>query len=894
MKKRSLFLITFLIFSVLMITPQSPLSVNTAQAATPVSQPWNLYSYDYKSMFNGPLNDPTAYSLGVAGGNLIRDPTFASHNTPSIHTQNGWFVPTANPVIANNPNPEDMVICNNWSLTYDSLGLSTDSLRLKSGGSGALAGPRNLAIEQDMFISPVAPNLILQFGIQYDNYISGVRGAFGAGNWAGVKLLAWYPDGTCRGLVYYVGPTLVADAPPVYYFWVGSVQGTFHYAFGSNSRNVTADSLLKGLGVPQTVSDLELLLGPTPIPNGNTGWFDQLYMGYDQESAGGNAPWGSEFEDPRNLGANNHNAFYPTGWSGATGVQAGTCGFRPWSNVTASTAPTPYLHHYAAELRTQAVNNAYKGFYYTLGANPPQNLSFALYGNSLPNAANLIDIEIMDTTTGTCLYYEFSTGAGAQRVETAGYKQVIHTQISANEWVFRVVNWSLDYMQASAFGVFPTLGDQWRIACNITGFGVANAMTATFDAVWLGPENPPRFNAFPLSDFRVPAWDVDMTGETTAPPSMGLDYYGLWFLNTVNCTAPAMGANQNMFSQLTMYLPSGYTKRNVTLTLGQTVIFGCTGTARRSFDATAQSGQTWGNYYGLSNQVFFDSGTTYVLPGETVSWVTADSGTPQWVRISPRFTTGAASTMTYAMITVQKITVGYGEAPTQTFQFDLSYYTLDGFGLTDFQFVKTFINGTQVVFQTYYNSTHFWRNVNVTVTDYFGNVILSRVHQVNDTVSKVNDQIQLALVTMQSIDLTWCVITDVASGISKNATFYGSGQTLLYATAGGVSYRFHGMASIATNALIPAGAAFDVTATITTAQSRTVVLMTATTLAQIMAGVQAVIDKPPPIQAGGEVTKKDLEETTPRWARLVLFIVAMIAVGALFTLGYYALKPKKP
>jgi hypothetical protein len=91
---------------------------------------------------------------------------------------------------------------------------------------------------------------------------------------------------------------------------------------------------------------------------------------------------------------------------------------------------------------------------------------------------------------------------------------------------------------------------------------------------------------------------------------------------------------------------------------------------------------------------------------------------------------------------------------------------------------------------------------------------------------------------MQSVGLSWCVITQIGGGgQSKNITFYDSGSTLLYATAGGITYRFHGMAAISSNALIPWGTPFDVTTVITTAQSRTVVLMTTDILEKILQGI---------------------------------------------------------
>jgi hypothetical protein len=145
---------------------------------------------------------------------------------------------------------------------------------------------------------------------------------------------------------------------------------------------------------------------------------------------------------------------------------------------------------------------------------------------------------------------------------------------------------------------------------------------------------------------------------------------------------------------------------------------------------------------------------------------------------------------------------------------------------------------------------------------------------------------------MQSVGLSWCVITQIGGGgQSKNITFYDSGSTLLYATAGGITYRFHGMAAISSNALIPFGTSFDVTTVITTAQSRTVVLMTTDILQQILQKLKdAETDLGNILDTQGTTITAILD----RMGENLITIMVGVTLGAVMILaGVYGTRRKK-
>jgi hypothetical protein len=126
-------------------------------------------------------------------------------------------------------------------------------------------------------------------------------------------------------------------------------------------------------------------------------------------------------------------------------------------------------------------------------------------------------------------------------------------------------------------------------------------------------------------------------------------------------------------------------------------------------------------------------------------------------------------------------------------------------------------------------------------------------------------------------------------------TFYGSGETQLYATALGVTYRFYGYLNSSTftalgysvNTLVN----FDTgNILITTAQNRLITVMTDLILINMLKDITAIKDKPPDIQAGGGLSVSDYKGTTPDWAWWVIGIVALVGLGSLFTIVYYSAK----
>jgi hypothetical protein len=126
-------------------------------------------------------------------------------------------------------------------------------------------------------------------------------------------------------------------------------------------------------------------------------------------------------------------------------------------------------------------------------------------------------------------------------------------------------------------------------------------------------------------------------------------------------------------------------------------------------------------------------------------------------------------------------------------------------------------------------------------------------------------------------------------------TFYGSGETQLYATALGITYRFYGYlnsstftaAQLSVNTLVN----FDTgNILITTAQNRLITVMTDLTLIKMLQDITTIKDKPPDIQAGGGLSVSDYKGTTPDWAWWVIGIVGLVGFGSLFTIAYYGAK----
>jgi hypothetical protein len=228
----------------------------------------------------------------------------------------------------------------------------------------------------------------------------------------------------------------------------------------------------------------------------------------------------------------------------------------------------------------------------------------------------------------------------------------------------------------------------------------------------------------------------------------------------------------------------------------------------------------------------------------------------------------------------------------------MNFYDLDGWGV-EFVKCRVYINGTRLNDPTFTNTSAIWHYFNILVTDYYGNTIYSNPSY-PVTQSPLTADIQLQLVRVRLVSATGTAntvwIDQVGSGVNpKNMTFYGSGETQLYATALGITYRFYGYlnsstftaAQLSVNTLVN----FDTgNILITTAQNRLITVMTDLTLIKMLQDITTIKDKPPDIQAGGGLSVSDYKGTTPDWAWWVIGIVGLVGFGSLFTIAYYGAK----
>lgn len=524
------------------------------------------------------------------------------------------------------------------------------------------------------------------------------------------------------------------------------------------------------------------------------------------------------------------------------------------------------------ELLIQNDGQWFKNAYYTLGTNPPGNVSYAfrLYaGGASGNSQSLAILNITDVTLGESLLYVYGTGAIALGGLTENAtSQVIYEQISAANWYFRIANWTLDWLAVTAYGGIPNIADTWRIGLVVYEHGYAVATTVLWDALWMGNVNPPRYDDFLVMGVKRQAWSTNsFNGQIGSTNTWGYDYDGLFL------SSQAPGASAYVGLHELMGVISTSASNHQTLKFKITAIF------IRAYanllnsigvDIVTASGTSWNV---LSTTNFYANGVVYSNFGSIVSVSYNLIGT-NWLRPVFFFRTGVGGNI-YAFLSIGWMSYEEGLYPTQPSTFYLKYYSLDGWGVP-FNLAKTYMNGTELPdYPIFTDTARFYHYLNLTVTDYFNNIVYQHIHQVNDTLTTLDVQLQLVQVTMQSVGLTSCVITQIGgSGLSKNITFYDSGSTLLYATASGISYRFHGMAYISSNTLIPAGVAYDVTTTITTAQSRTVVLMTSTILKQILDTLTEINSKPPAQGGGGVlVTPAELGPVS-----IMIIILAVIAV----------------
>jgi hypothetical protein len=228
----------------------------------------------------------------------------------------------------------------------------------------------------------------------------------------------------------------------------------------------------------------------------------------------------------------------------------------------------------------------------------------------------------------------------------------------------------------------------------------------------------------------------------------------------------------------------------------------------------------------------------------------------------------------------------------------MNFYDLDGWGV-EFVKCRVYVNGTRLNDPTFTNTSAIWHYFNILVTDYYGNTIYSNPSY-PVTQSPLTADIQLQLVRVRLVSATGTAntvwIDQVGSGVNpKNMTFYGSGETQLYATGAGITYRFYGYlnsstftaAQLTTNTLVN----FDTgNILITTAQNRLITVMTDLTLIKMLQDITTIKDKQPDIQAGGGLSVSDYKGTTPDWAKFLIGIVALVGFGSLYTLAHYGAK----
>lgn len=122
--------------------------------------------------------------------------------------------------------------------------------------------------------------------------------------------------------------------------------------------------------------------------------------------------------------SNQYDYWYPQSWTGGFGWNASTTSMI-WNNA--------YLHYWVYQSSTLAVTSATKGIYQTIGTNPPPAISFAIYGNILPAAGNIIEVRIRDLTSGKVLNYEYGTGGSIVRTSNSSLK-TMHSTIIASNW----------------------------------------------------------------------------------------------------------------------------------------------------------------------------------------------------------------------------------------------------------------------------------------------------------------------------------------------------------------------------------------------------------------------------------------------------------------------------
>jgi hypothetical protein len=236
----------------------------------------------------------------------------------------------------------------------------------------------------------------------------------------------------------------------------------------------------------------------------------------------------------------------------------------------------------------------------------------------------------------------------------------------------------------------------------------------------------------------------------------------------------------------------------------------------------------------------------------------------------------------------------------------LNFFDLDGWGV-EFVKCRVYVNGTRLNDPTFTNTSAIWHYCDILVTDYYGNTLYSNPsYPVTQSPLTADIQLQLVRVSIASASdyLSEVWIDQVGSGVNpKNMTLYGSGETQLYATALGITYRFTGwlnttyITSTGTSVLL-ALRLDSGNVVITTAQNRIITLMTNINFQIELDKLKQIYEKPnPPVGSGGttpeqtqDIVNSAVSYYTGKWWTWVLVIVGVIAVLLIGVIAYYKAK----
>jgi len=506
-----------------------------------------------------------------------------------------------------------------WTYTY-STSLTIGTSQVYHGSYSGYLAMSGAYIYQNLtsLSIPVAPNLCF-YGAMY-------AGASLA--WSNrIDVTLKLTNGTNTVYMgYVISSSTPNNSSNYYWFQIGSAASQWYYA----TRNVTADFLCK---LPTYISFINkwnvTQITLDDLSGGSSAmYWDSLMLFKETTMFAGSWSQG-DLETPVGLGTAPNN--YPYGWSGG----AGTAGDIIW-HQTYGGIERIYLHYSAVYNYATNINNGFKSFWYTLGTNPPQYVSFALWdaGSAVANVVN--SIEIADTTANKVLYYEFSDDAAAVRGENIN-RQVIHEQISLQTWYFRIKNWQQDWAAPAQFGVAPTMGDTWRISINATNINAGANWPAMFwDAIWMGNTLRPQYNAYMFSDVMNGAWANNFNGLAIGHTRFGFDYNG-YFTNTA-------GTSGGQISQFDFQVPlQNYNYRMMSIEVSDFNIVSYSGTNCRSSVYYQNITATQWGYVGSPQYInIFKDGEalygnrsiiTWSIPYSSADWErffvydTTDSGT---------------------------------------------------------------------------------------------------------------------------------------------------------------------------------------------------------------------------------------------------------------------------